>query len=415
MEYFEKKPMVNRYEQVFCFSREEMERRFGVMRQVMKEQGTDVTLILEGFWEGYSQWLTGNRNPFVVIVPKEGKITAVFGEKLLKKGEALSKDLKLERKTDYLMPEPVHPDIEYVYGFSGYEVNALLEQYQNYRLGFIHLEAMSADMENYLKEAAPKAEFVDIALALDAVKGVKSPEEMALIRNAVSIHEKVMKAMPSIIRPGRTVRQINMEARYLMHQLGSGTEECLAFALQFGNDRKGPLCHHSGLVTYPERALERGDRIFMLLECNGIGGHFTALGRNFCLGEPDPEIVKYWELCLKMQDFAAERLKTGAVIKEIFDENVKYIESLGYKTNRQNYLHSLGYVLGEKPYLHDPSETIPLRENMVYLNHPHVRIDRGEDTGKVVYDDLYAIDTYKITPEGGVRQNKIPRELIVIE
>ena len=86
MKYFEKKPMVNRYEQVFCFSREEMERRFGVMRQVMKEQGTDVTLILEGFWEGYSQWLTGNRNPFVVIVPKEGKITAVFGEKLLKKG-----------------------------------------------------------------------------------------------------------------------------------------------------------------------------------------------------------------------------------------------------------------------------------------------------------------------------------------
>lgn len=62
-----------------------------------------------------------------------------------------------------------------------------------------------------------------------------------------------------------------------------------------------------------------------------------------------------------MQDFAAERLKPGAVIKEIFDENVKYIESLGYKTNRQNYLHSLGYVLGEKPYLHDSSETIPLQ------------------------------------------------------
>jgi Xaa-Pro aminopeptidase len=153
----------------------------------------------------------------------------------------------------------------------------------------------------------------------------------------------------------------------------------------------------------------------MLLEANGIGGHFTALGRNFCLGEPDALAVKYWELCLKMQDFAAERLKPGAVIKEIFDENVKYIESLGHRTNMQNYLHSLGYVLGEKPYLHDPSETIPLRENMVYLNHPHVRIDRGADTGKVVYDDFYAIDTYRVTKEGGVRQNKIPRELIVIE
>lgn len=415
MEYYEKKPMVNRYEQVFCFSKEEMERRFGVMRQVMKEQGTDVVLVLEGFWEGYSQWLTGNRNPYVIIVPKEGKITAVFGEELLKKGELPSADLQLERQTDYLMAPVAHPDIEYVRGFSGYAVQALLEEYQNPRLGFIHLESMSAALEQYLKEAAPKAEFVDITLALDAVKGVKSPEEIQLITNAVHIHEKVMGAFPTIIRPGRTVRQINMEARYLMHQLGSGTEECLAFAIQFGDDREGAICHHSGLVTYPERALRKGDRIFMLLECNGIGGHFTALGRNFCLGEPDPNIVKYWELCLKMQDFAAARLKPGAIIKDIFDDNVKYIESLGHKTNKQNYLHSLGYVLGEKPYLHDLSETIPLRENMFYLNHPHVRIDRGEDTGKVVYDDLYAIDTYRITPEGGVRQNRVPREIFVID
>lgn len=413
--YYEKKPMINRYEKVQCFSKGEMERRFALTRKVMREQGTDVLLVLEGFWEGYSQWLTGNRNPSVIIVPREGKITAVFGEEYLKKGEKPSTELHTERFTDYLMPAPVHEDIEYVRGLDGYALAELLEKYQNQRLGFLHLESMTAGMERYLKEAVPKAEYVDITLALDAVKGIKSPEEMQLIRNAVVIHEKVMRALPSIIRPGRTVQQINTETRYLMHQLGSGTEECLSFAIQFGNDRKGPLCHHSGLAIYPERALEKGDRIFMLLESNGIGGHFTAMGRNFCLGEPSAETVKFWELCLKMQDFAAERLKPGAVIKEIFDENVRYIESLGYKTNKQNYLHSLGYVLGEKPYLHDPSETIPLSENMVYLNHPHVRIDRGADTGKVLYDDLYAIDTYLVTPAGGVRQNSIPRELIVIE
>lgn len=415
MEYYENSPMINRYEKVMCFSKTEMERRFALVRKVMEEQGTDVLLVLEGFWEGYSQWLIGNRTPSVIIVPREGPITAVFGNEFLAKGEKPSEELLTERATDLLMPEPVHPDIVYVRGLDGYGIGQLLDSYQNQRLGFLHLESMTQGMKTYLKEAAPKAEYVDIALALDAVKGVKSPEEMELIRNAVVIHEKVMEAMPSIIRPGRTIQQINLEARYLIHQLGSGTEECLAFSIQFGNDRKGPLCHHSGLAPYPERAVEKGDRVFMLLESNGIGGHFTALGRNFCLGEPDRETQKYWELCLKMQDFAAERLKPGAVIREIFDENVKYIESLGYRTNRQNYLHSLGYVLGEKPYLHDPSETIPLKENMVYLNHPHVRIDRGADTGKVVYDDLYAIDTYRVTKEGGVRQNKIPRELIVIE
>lgn len=415
MTYYENCRMINRYEKVQCFSKAEMERRFALTRQIMREQNVEALLILEGFWEGYSQWLTGNRSAEIIIVPPEGKITCVFGDRIVPAGEGASHDLSGLRLFDTIMPEPIHPDIEYVEGFDCAYVADLIRHAPENRLGFIHMEAMTASLMDCLREKLPKTEFTDITLALDAVKGVKSPEERLMIRNAVVIHEKVMRALPAIIRPGRTLQQINLEARYLIHQLGSDTEETLAFALQFGNDRDGALCHHSGLASYPERAVQKGDRIFMLLEANGIGGHFTAMGRNFCLGEPDPVAVKYWELCLKMQDFAAERLRPGAIIKDIFDENVKYIESLGYHTNRQNYLHSLGYVLGEKPYLHDPSETIPLREHMVYLDHPHVRIDRGEQTGAVLYDDMYAIDTYEVTPDGGVRQNSIPRELIIIE
>ena len=415
MDYYENKKMVNRYEQVQCFTSAELERRFSETRKVMREQDVGVLLLLEGEWEGYSQWLIGIKTPTFIVVPEEGDITAVFDWHLMENGENYDRTPNQLFEVAPIIIDPIHPEVKYLNGFDGYKIAELLARSGKNRIGFIHLESMRDDVRNYLSHCVPEAEYVDITLALDPVKVTKSPEEMLLIRNAVVLHEKVMAALPSIIRPGRTLQQINLDTRHLADQLGSGNAVCLNFALQFGDDRKVPLGHHSGYIEYPERVVAKGDRIFMLMESNGIGGHFTAIGRNFCLGTPPDEIFEYWELALKMQDFAASRLKPGVCVKEIFDANVEFIESLGHKTNLQNYLHSLGYVFGERPYLFDISETIPLRENMVYLNHPHVRIDRGAETGKIIYDDLYAIDTYLVTKEGGVRQNNVARELFIIE
>jgi len=416
MEYFDGMRMVDRFEQVQCFSAGELERRWAAVRGVMREQGVDLLLILEGDWEGYSQWLIGTKDASYIIVPPEGEITAVRGHCLPEKGtSAADKALRRERLASGRSLVPIHPGVRYVECLDAEDLLAHFKSGARRRIGFIHLETMRASTRDFLKGVFPGAEYVDITLAIDPVKATKSPEELRLIRNAIVLHEKVMAALPSIIRPGRTIQEINNDTAYLAHQLGSGGGVCLLFALQFGKDEAGPITTHSQIVDYPERRVERGDRVFMLLESNGIGGHFTAMGRNFILGEPSAETRRYWDLALKMQDFAAGMLRPGTCVKEIFDANIRYIESLGHKTNMQNYLHSLGYVFGERPYLHDPSETIPLRENMVYLNHPHVRIDRGGDTGRVAYDDLYAIDTYLVTPEGGKRQNAVPRELIIIE
>lgn len=414
MRYYENRPMLHRYEQVQCISKEEFRRRWRETRAVMAEHQVGVLIVLEGEWEGYSQWLAGTRWAKAVIVPADGPIVAVYGDRLVRPGDTVCEDLAQHRQVMAQEVERVDPDIRWVEGFDGAMVKNMLHESGRDCLGFIHQESLTASWSEYLRTFLPDVPFEDLTLAIDPVKATKSEEEMALIENAVQLHERVMAAMPAIIRPGRTVQQINAEARWLCEQLGSGGNVCLNFALQFGNDREGPLAHHSGIIPYPERPVRYGDRIFILLESNGIGGHFTALGRNFCLGEPPEEIQAYWQLCLQMQDFAAARLKPGAVIREIYEENIAFIERLGNQTNVQNYLHSLGYVFGEKPYLFDASETIPLRENMVYLDHPHVRINRGPDTGKVPYDDLYSIDTYRITADGGVRMNRTPREIVVI-
>ena len=77
--------MVARYEQVQCFTRTEIDRRIAAVREVMAEEGVDLLLILEGDWEGYSQWLIGSKTADLILVPMEGALTAVYGMHLIGK------------------------------------------------------------------------------------------------------------------------------------------------------------------------------------------------------------------------------------------------------------------------------------------------------------------------------------------
>lgn len=403
MKYFEGKPVVHRYEQVQYFSEKEFQRRREVTRQVMREQDVGVLIFIDGYWEGYSQWLVGTRNAHYVILPMAGPALAVFDGKA--EWFAFAEDA---------VDIPKDPGICAVHSVKAICLQDLLKEAKSNRLGFIHLEAMSLELHRYLKDTVPKAEWVDITEALDPVKATKSREELELIQASVEVHERVMGALPAIIRPGHTVMETDREMRHLCHELGSGNGECLSLTLQAGSGFHGAVPYREGFWPYPDRRLKEGDQISILLETNGPGGHFSAIGRHFSLGPPPEEDFHYWNLALKMQDFAAERLRPGISVKKIYDENEEYINRLGYRTVPRNYLHSLGYCFGEKPFLFDKTETIPLRENMVYIVHPYVAFTRKNLRGYEESDEMCAIDTYRVTPEGGIRQNKVPREIIIL-
>ena len=78
-------------------------------------------------------------------------------------------------------------------------------------------------------------------------------------------------------------------------------------------------------------------------------------------------------------------------------------------------MHGMGTCPGEMPMTHDgASENEPLQTNMHLLIHPHVRFDRGADTGKLPYDEMYNIDTFFVSPEGGIRANDLPSDMIIL-
>lgn len=409
--------MVNRHEQAQGFSTEDMQRRWDQLRVVMKQEDTPILITIDaGAGGGYNQWLAGltAADARYVIVPlDQEEVFVCYGEP--QSDAALSPAYPNPRWSNVAFPlESIHPAIRCAYTFDREKLLRLAGGRPVERIGVIHKGGMKTSLKKVLEDTFPHAECVDLTAKIDRIKSVKSAEEMALMQEAIYTHEKLLAAIPAIMRLGRSFKEVCVDLTYLSQQLGANGSLNLTFGLQYGRDGD-QLVHSSHLRAYPQHRFETGDRMFVLLETCGWGGHFTALGRNFIFGEPSDETKHYWDLCRKMQDFAAAMLKPGITLREIYLANKQYIEGLGYRTNPQNYIHGLGYVFIENPCMFVPSENDPLLDGMCFVVHPHVHIDRGEKTGAVAYDDLYCIDTYFTTPAGGVRANSMPQELIIIK
>ena len=390
--------MKNRYEQVQVIGEEEMKQRIQKLRKIMEEKEVDLLLVLDGTWEGYSHWITGSRSVETVLIFQTGEIIAVYERNM-------AGFPREDARYAHIIYEDELKIKKFLTPLSG---KACV------RIGLIQPESMMAVTRKEIKSLFKSVEFIDCTQNVDVLKAIKSKTELYWIQEANKIHEQIFYALPSIIKPGKTIRAINTETRYLGEKLGGGGEKSLYYAMQYGQDDGTPLIYAQGLSGDEDYRVKKGDRIFMMVEANAVGGLYTAIGRNFILGEPSKQTVEYWNMAVKAQDFAAARLRPGVVLKDIFDANYRYITECGYLTNMQNYLHSFGYVFGERPYLHDRSEGEKLHLGMHYLVHPHVRIDRGAQTGKVPYDDYYCVDTYYVTEEGGKRANNSPRELICL-
>lgn len=120
--------MLDRYEQMLVYPKEELERRWALAGQVMEEQGADLLLVLEGSFEGYNHWFAGSREFECIIVPKEGDVIAVLtGE--INREETYRKERPVQyEKLFYQKPlAPLHPKLRYVHDFDARDVKALLK------------------------------------------------------------------------------------------------------------------------------------------------------------------------------------------------------------------------------------------------------------------------------------------------
>jgi len=194
-----------------------------------------------------------------------------------------------------------------------------------------------------LSEFLGVVETVDVAPVTMFQRMIKSPAEIALIREGARIADIGGMAIRDAIHEGVREIDVAMAGRDAM-------EREIADAFPESELRDTWVWFQSGLNTdgahnpVTSRRLKQGD-ILSLNAFPMINGYYTALERTLFLGEPDKRSLEIWEANVEAHELGLSLIKPGLVCSDIVAEINDFFAArdlLQYRTF--GYGHSFGVL-----------------------------------------------------------------------
>ena len=362
--------------------------------ELMKAIGEGVAVVLAEGQEdgdGYRQssdfyYLTGVREEgaILVLAPKE----RTYREFLL----LPSRDPEAERWTGER--DPIGAALRQKYGFqkiyrTGRLLGLLLDLTERSPVLWQVMrpegaaEAKPADLELYNKITArlTGVSLRALPLALPRMRSRHTPDEIALMQRAVRISEAGFRAAVLEIHPDAAEGRVEAEAERVWKTLGSRRP---AYASIVGS---GP---NSTILHYPrsERVMRDGELI--LLDMSAEFAHYASdITRTFPVsGKFSGRQREIYELVLKSQKAAFDKVKPGAYLEDLDAVARKVIEDAGYG---DFFIHGLGHFVGLD--VHDAGNyQEPLKAGMVITLEPGIYLP-DEKLGVRIEDDVLVTET----------------------
>lgn len=186
-------------------------------------------------------------------------------------------------------------------------------------------------------------EIVDIAAATMSLRMIKSPEEIALIREGARIADLGGEAIRDAIVEGAREIDIAMAGRDAM-------EQEIARAHPNSELRDSWVWFQSGLNTdgahnpVTTRQLQRGD-ILSLNTFPMISGYYTALERTLFLGEPDAASLRIWQANVAAHELGLSLIRPGVSCATVCEEINRFLADADLLQYRSfGYGHSFGVL-----------------------------------------------------------------------
>ena len=347
----------------------ELERRWGLIRAQMAEQKIDV-LLAQGnndFMGGYVKYLTDlpatNGYPFTVVLPRDELMTVVgqgpFGQVL--RLDAAGDGVR--RGVGRVMGSPSYVSIHFTATYDAECALQALKGYESATIGLLGPSAISYAMVDHLKKSLPRATFVDASPLVDAIKAVKSPEEIALIRRMTAMQDVAAEAVTKALRPGMRDMEVVQVARTVSTSLGSEQGWYMAASGPVGTAAVMAPPHQQN------RVIREGDQFCMLIENSGPGGYYGEIGRTWVLGKASQEMHDEFAFVLQAQQFTLELLQPDADPADIFARYNAFMRKNGRPEETRLYAHGQGYDMVERPLIRQ-DETLKVGRNMLFAVHP---------------------------------------------
>ncbi len=275
---------------------------------------------------------------------------------------------------------------------------SLLQGIVRHVTGRVAFEATAmtyADWET-LREAG--LELVPRAGAVEKLRAVKDDDEIATIREACGIGDRVYAAMAEERFVGRAEKDLAWRMEQLFHEQGA---DRLAFPLIVGSGPTGALPH--GRAS--DRVVEANTTVVIDAGCY-VDDYASDCTRTFATGELPEELARAYDVCKRAQEAGLEATRAGVGGRDADQVSRSVIEEAGWG---ENYGHGMGHGVGilvhEAPTLRPESEDVLEPGNVVSVE-PGIYLP---GVGGVRIEDLVTV-----TEDGNEVLTEFTKELVTV-
>ena len=274
-------------------------------------------------------------------------------------------------------------------------VGELINEEGMQRVGF-EGKNLCFDWHGKIKSLLHDVDF-STSVSLDALRQVKSAEELACIRKAMAIGDEAFEYILTYIHPGVSENDVAAALENVMRAKGSQRP---SFATIVASGKRGSLPH--GTAT--EKLINLGE--FVTMDYGAVyKGYHSDMTRTICVGSADEKQRKIYDLVLQGQRLGVSLVKPGASGVSVDDAVRQLFRQAGYDKYFGHGLgHSVGLEIHEEPRLSPASTCEALEENMLVTVEPGIYIP---DWGGVRIEDTVAV-----SHEGCEILTHSPKELI---
>lgn len=217
----------------------------------------------------------------------------------------------------------------------------------------------------------PDVSFDGAGEVLTAMRAVKAPEEIALMRGAAGLTDYGQEAFRALARPGALIAEVDAETTRIMRVEGArrfpGADVSARCFSLTGPDAAAP--HGTGAGS--DARIERGHGIVNILVVS-LGGYFVENERTLFVGAPSEVQRRAYACALEAQAAAVAACRPGLPLAGIDRAALEVIERHGFAAN---VFHRAGHGIGLRG--HDRPEDMafnerPLLAGEVYTIEPGI-------------------------------------------
>jgi len=236
-----------------------------------------------------------------------------------------------------------------------------------HKLGF-EANFISYDSSHKLSEAI-KTKQINLELVptigiVEQVRSIKEPGELGFITKAIELTDAAFEQARAIIRPGITEKEAAWEIEKILRQEGS---EGIPFEIIVASGSNSALPH----ARPTEKIICPGESVLIDMGAR-INGYCSDFSRTLFLGETDKSLQEIYNIVLKAQATAVEKIESGMDASQADRLARSVVEQAGYGDAFGHGLgHGVGLAVHEFPTL-GPSSSDSLADGMVFTIEPGI-------------------------------------------